>query len=149
MVKKDVMTPVINSPVAYCAFLYSGACHAMFWAGEPIRHAELLRYKNQALQAMRAAIEAEGSNLSDETLFSMILLAAHGTANNFQRRTLGKVQSRKFLMFTLDAEFWCALEIEWQHIEIFYGMMKRRNNRNILPGPLWNATVLLVFLQSK
>lgn len=148
MVKKHVMTPILSSPVAYHSFLYSGACHAMFWSGSPIQHAELLRYKTQALHAMRAAIQSEGLDLTDETLFCMILLAAHGTADNFHRRVLGKVQGRKALMFTMDAEFYCALEIEWQHMEVFYQIMKRRELRAMSPGPLWTATAMLVILQA-
>lgn len=142
VVKREVMTPIVNQPVAYYAFLYSGACHAMFWGGSPVSHAELLRYKHQALQAMRVAVQSEGSNLSDESLFCMILLATHGAANKIQRRPLGKVQGRKSLTFLLDGEFWGTLEMEWQHLNVFYDMMKRRGDKFAVPGPLYNAALL-------
>lgn len=136
------MSNIINSSVAYYAFLYAGACHALFWGGHTIRHADLLRFKNYALHEMRAAIQSEGSNLSENTLFSMMLLAAHGAADKLERRKLGKVQSRKSLVFTLHAEYYCALDTEWQHVNIFYEMMKRSGSKTLTPGPLWTATVL-------
>lgn len=140
------MTPILNHQVAYYTFLYSGACHAMFWTPNAIRPSDLLRYKTQALQAMRVAIQAEGSHVSDETLFCMLMLATHGAADGSQRRPLSKVQSRKYLTSTLDAEFWGAREMEWQHLNVFYDLMKGRDNKFNVAGSVWNATALLVVL---
>lgn len=146
VVKKDVMSIVVHSPVAYYTFLYAGACHLLFSGGHIVRRADVLRFKNQALHEMRAAIQSEGHNLSEETLLSMVLLAAHGAADKLERRRLGNVQSRKSSVINLNAEYWCALDTEWQHVNVFYEMMKQSGKRSLRPGSLWTATVLSVNL---
>lgn len=147
VVKTEVMSHVIHSPVSYYTFLYAGACHRLFWKEgferSPERTSELLVLKNKAIRAMRAAVQTGLSDPSDEVIMAMVLLAAHGTAENAQRRRLGKVQNRKSLVRTLEAEYWCALDTEGPHMDILVEMVQRRGGvRNIRPGVLLTAMYL-------
>lgn len=147
VVKTEVMSHVIHSPVSYYTFLYCGACHRLFWKEgferSPGRTAELLILKNRAIRAMMEAVKTGLGEPSDEVIMAMVLLASHGKAETAQRRVLGKVQSRKSLVRTLEAEYWCALDTEGPHMDILAELVQRRGGvRNIRPGVLLTAMYL-------
>lgn len=147
VVKTEVMSHVIHSPVSYYTFLYCGACHRLFWKEgferSPGRTAELLMLKNKAIRAMMEAVKTGLGEPSDEVIMAMVLLASHGTAETAQRRVLGKVQNRKSLVRTLEAEYWCALDTEGPHMDILADLVQRRGGvRNIRPGVLLTAMYL-------
>jgi hypothetical protein len=147
VVKTEVMSHVIHSQVSYHTFLYAGACHNLFWKEgferSPERTAELLVLKKNAIRAMMETVKTGLDEPSDEVIMAMVLLAAHGSAETAQRRRLGKVQSRKSLVRTLEAEYWCALDTEGPHMEILAEMVHRRGGvKNIRPGVLLTAMYL-------
>lgn len=150
IVKTDVMSHIIHTPVSYHVFLYAGACHRMYWKEgfnpSSERTTGLLILKNNAIRAMMEAVQPGFDNVSDEILIAMLLLAAHGSGETARRRKDNKVQSRKAQGRPYDNEFWCAMDTERPHMDMLAKMVRKRGVGNIRPGPLLNALCLQVIL---
>lgn len=147
LVKKHVMSYVINNPVSYHSLLYAGACHRNFWEKSCVRSsehdAELLWLKTRAIKAMREAIQQREVDVTDDLLIAALMLAVFDTGDKVKRRVFGKVQGRKALTYTLDAEFYAALDVEWRHLNVFYDLVERRGGiLTMQPSALRTSAIL-------
>lgn len=137
----------VNNPVSYHTLLFAGACHHYFWGRSAVRRADrdpqLLWFKTQALRAMREAVQKSDGAVTDDILIAALMLAVFDSGDKARRRPLGKVQSRKALIYTLDAEFYAALDVEWKHLNIFYDLVERRGGiLTMQPSALRTSAIL-------
>lgn len=78
--------------------------------------------------------------VNDAMLFSMLCLATHGSGSSVRRFKFGKVDSRKTILREHDAQYYGALEPEWQHLEVFHKLVKCRGGI----GKVRSQSVLLL-----
>lgn len=147
LVKQNVMSYAIHEPVSYYALLYAGACHKHFWQSFTRKtnyDTELLRLKGHAIKALRKAIQ-QYDQATEDILIAALMLSAHDSGDRARRVPFGKVMRRKSLLYTLDAEFYCALDVEWKHLEVFYDLLERRGGIFAMrPGVMQTAAILYV-----
>lgn len=150
VVKQNVMSYAIYNPVSYYALLYAGACHMNFWQQSITKSSErnpkLLQLKIQAISALRLAIERFRADELEDLVIATLLLAVFDAGDKVRRRPHGKVQGRKSLIHALDAEFYVLLDVEWEHLKMFYHVLDNYGGVLYLrPGPLQTSAILYVY----
>jgi len=72
-----------------------------------------LTCKGKALLALREALSSPNTMCSDEVVFSMTLLASHGSG---EKVTAATYRENRVLAAAQDAQFYASMDYEWSHM---------------------------------
>lgn len=129
-IKSEVVQSIMASPVAWHTIVFAGATHMAYKhgaQGTSKRHQQLrLLYKNKAISCMLEEIKRTDGDVSEETLRSMITLAAHGTGESLEgSRNAGKTRLSS-MMAAHDCDYYTSMDCGWQHLNAVYALVDKR-----------------------
>ena len=100
-----------------------------------------LDYKNRALRYMSHEIETMGSNVPDETLYTMLRLASFGS--NEKLRPLSYREVDSILAVAHDLDFYSWLPCEWAHQRALMQIIKQRGGLPAVKRPGFAVVISL------
>lgn len=111
------MNLAMDSPLLFHTLVFAGATHKAFHQAQTVnnRKSQVLRLtcKGKALQTLRRALSAPETMCSDDVIFSMLLLASHGSG---EKVTAATYREKRILAAAQDAQFYASMEYEWSHM---------------------------------
>lgn len=130
------MNLAIDSPLLFYTLIFAGATHKAFHQSPTVdnRKSQVLRLtcKGKALGALREALSSSDTMCADDVIFSMVLLASHGSgekvmaAQHREKRTLAAAQ---------DAQFYASMEYEWAHIRALLDVLQKKGGLQEISVP--------------
>ena len=105
-----------------------------------------LNYKTRALRNMSNEIEELGPKVPNETLFTMLSLAAFGAAEKLQPPPHEEQESPLAVAYDLD--FYCKLPCEWAHLRALSHLLKQRGGLPALSRPGFGIALSLCVLRN-
>ena len=122
------MGRILSSATSLYAIVFAGATYfALRRPGSEVTQENLmlrLNYKTRALRNMSQEIEELGPQVPSETLYTMLSLAAFGSAEKLQPPPQQEHESP--LAIAHDLDFYCRLPCEWAHLRALSHLLKER-----------------------
>ena len=126
--RRHMMGRIMSSATSFYATLFAGASYfALRKPGAEVTQDNLmlrLNYKTRALRNMSEEIEELGPQVPSETLYTMLSLAAFGSAEKLQ--PLSYQDHKSPLAVAHDLDFYCRLPCEWPHLRALFHLLKQR-----------------------
>ncbi|OAP65120.1 hypothetical protein AYL99_01092 [Fonsecaea erecta] len=125
-IREAVIRTSLLAPHCLFATIYAGECYRSYFGGRTLRNEMLqLQLKQQALRHLRRALQDHGGVASDEVLWTITLLAIHGS-----------VRTLKHPRFTTpvyrDNEFYSSLEFEGTHLRALRTLVTQKGGLQTL-----------------
>jgi hypothetical protein len=143
--KRHVMGRILSSETSLYAVIFAGATYyALRRPGPPVSQENLmlrLNYKTRALRNMSLEIEELGPQVPNETLYTMLSLAAFGASEKLQPPSTNK--DDHLLAAVHDLDFYCRLPCEWAHLRALSHLLKQRGGLAALNRPGFGVALSL------
>lgn len=125
--RRHIMSRIMSSATSLYAIVFAGATYfALRKPGSEVTQENLmlrLNYKTRALRNMSEEIEELGPQVPSETLYTMLGLAAFGSAEKLQPPSYQDHKSP--LAVAHDLDFYCRLPCEWAHLRALFHLLKQ------------------------
>ncbi|RMZ91674.1 hypothetical protein DV736_g1092, partial [Chaetothyriales sp. CBS 134916] len=136
--KRHVMGRIMFSATSLYAVVFVGATHwaiSQYGREVPQENAMLrLNYKNSALRQLAADVQNTGPNVPNETLYTMMALAAYGRSGEKLKPPPYK-PNQSVLATAHELEFYSRLPIEWAHLRALFHIIKERGGLPAISRP--------------
>ena len=136
--KRHVMSRIMFSATSLYAVVFVGATHwaiSQYGRFVPQENAMLrLNYKSRALKQMAHDVETRGPEVPNETLYTMLSLAAFGKAGEKLTPPTYK-PNQSVLAAAHDLEFFSRLPVEWAHLRVMFHLLKERGGLPSMSRP--------------
>ncbi|OQV04560.1 Fungal specific transcription factor domain-containing protein [Cladophialophora immunda] len=125
-IREAAIRTSLLAPHCLFATIYAGECYRSYFDGRTLHHEMLqLQLKQQALRHLRRALQDHGGVASDEVLWTITLLAIHGSV-----RTLK--QPRFTVPVYRDNEFYSSVEFERTHLHALRTLVAQKGGLKAL-----------------
>ena len=144
------MSRVLSSATSLYTIVLAGATYnALRRPGKEVDQKNLmlrLNYKVQALRKMSQEIEELGPQVPNETLYTMLTLAAYGAAETLQPPS--EPQNQSPLALAHDLDFYSRLPCEWAHLRALGHLLKQRGGLPAISRPGFAVAVSVYVTQA-
>ncbi|RMZ77112.1 hypothetical protein DV737_g4534, partial [Chaetothyriales sp. CBS 132003] len=136
--KRHVMGRIMFSATSLYAVVFVGATHwalSQYGREVPKENAMLrLNYKNSALKQLAADVQNIGPNVPNETLYTMMALAAFGRSGEKLKPPPYR-PNQSGLATAHELEFYSRLPVEWAHLRALFHIIKERGGLPAIARP--------------